>query len=578
MKQRVLLFILAAALGFAAMLVPASAPHPKTSVKIAEQTSTPATPAPARDGSAQALRDAFALPAGPRKQAAMRRQAEALAKLSPEEALGLVLSMPPGSARDETARSAFVRLVKQDLAKAVAWVEKHHELAHTARKEFESALARLAEKDGPSAWALLGRLRKVDHLVEVDEMASRWADNDPVGAASFGMTLPPGPERNEFMEPVLKEWAKIDSKGLVAWLRTQPPADIAAAFGGMFDLTLDPKANWAELMSIAEVLPQEAFSDYQWASAVQAALSNPETRSALLRSVSSIADPELRDQTWLGAVKASAASNSEEAKRYLAEIQNPKTRAVAASTIAAHLALSDPAAAIAYANSQSDDLAGDAATFSALGTWLKSQPKAARGYIAENLTLMDVEFVDRLTSGASHDNPAVFATWALSLPPSPQQTRVLRNLSTWLHYNPDEFRAWAASQAYAPGFQDALPGLLEAAHHYYKPSSESLATVIEYMGDAGARQQAAAKLMPTWRATSPAEAARWHDAQVQAGRITAIPETPLPKTSDDAEKVERAQGNEVWLSRGGRGLRVGNDTPYRTYHYNANGRSFTVFY
>ncbi len=155
---------------------------------------------------------------------------------------------------------------------------------------------------------------------------------------------------------------------------------------------------------------------------------------------------------------------------------------------------------------------------------------------------------------------------------------MLRNLSTWLHYNPDEFRAWAASQAYAPGFQDALPGLLEAAHHYYKPSSESLATVIEYMGDASARQQAAAKLMPTWRATSPAEAARWHDAQVQAGRITAIPETPLPKTSDDAEKVERAQGNEVWLSRGGRGLRVGNDTPYRTYHYNANGRSFTVFY
>ena len=580
MKQRALLFMVAAALGFAAMVIPAPAPQSKASAAIAAPEAAPAKPAPVRDGSAQALRDAFALPAGPRRQEAMRRQAEALAKLSPEEALGLVLSMPPGSARDEAATSVFVRLVKQDVAKAVAWAEKHRELALMARREIQSALATLAEKDGPAAWALLGRLRKVDHMAEVFQLAVHWADNDPRGAATFGMTLPPGSERKELMEPVLKEWAKKDCKGLVTWLRTQPRDEIARYMhiGDWSRLELDPKASWAELMSIAEVLPQEAFSGNQWANAVQTALSDPQTRAALLRSVGSVADPELRDQTWLGAVKASAASSSDEAKLYLAEIQNPKTRAVAASTIAAHLALSDPAAAIAFANSQPDDLAGDAANLSAIGTWLKSQPKAARGYIAENLTRLDVEFVDRLTTGASRDDPAEFATWALSLPSSPQQTRVLRNLSTWLHYNPDEFRAWAASQAYTPGFQNALPGLLEAAHHYYKPSSESVATVIEYMGDASARQQAAEELMPTWRATSPAEAARWHGAQVRAGRIIAIPETPLAKTSDDAEKVERAQGNEVWLSRGGRGLRVGNDTPYRTYRYNANGRSFTVFY
>ena len=575
---RITLFTVAAAFGFGATflhdwLSARSTSAPTKSIK--EPTKPIAKePEPARDGSAEGLHQTFQMPPGEQRRAAMKRHEDALKKLDAEAALSLVLSLPPGSARDEAARSAFVRLVKTDFLKAIGWAEKHPELAAAARNDLQEALGVVAAKDGRAAWELLQRLRKTDPMISSWVLLSKWSGQNPRGAASFGMGLPPGEERDAFMKTVLRDWAQKNSAAFLAWLRTQPQDAVASYLVDIYKL--DPKASWAQLLAVADVLPLEAFAQNRWADAVTAALCDDKTRADAVRSMRTITDPDLRDQTWFGAVKACAASNPTEARRYLAEIQDPSIKVLATSTIAAHLATKAPKAAIIFANEQSDDLSRSRATLSALATWMNSNPNEARRYIAENLERLDVDTVDSITNDATRHDPADFATWVLTLKPSPQQTRLLRSLSTWLHYEPEKFRTWALSQSNAPGFQNALPGLLEAAHHYYKPSSASLATVVELIKEPAARQKAAEELMQTWRTNSPAEAARWHDAQVQAGRITAVPLLAKPTINSSASQTSSESMIEVYRPSGN--LSSFNPTPYRTYLYKANGRSFTVFY
>ena len=572
MSLRIVLFVLAGALGFflAQLHVPDPV-EPRAVKPDRPETQVNPTIQPVSD---TALRDAFALPPGPQRRDVIKRQLDALMKLGPEAALRSVMSLPPGSARDEAASAAFVRLIKEDFAAAINWADRHPALVAMVRPELESALGRVAAKDGAAAWSHLQRLRELDHMIGSRELLAMWAAHDSAGAATFGMKLPEGEERDSFMKTITSDWIRRDGKGFLTWLRTQTYDQVAKYMLGLY--TLDPKASWSDLLEMAEVLPLEAFAGTGWATAVKSAFSNEKTRNDAATSMPRITDPELREQTWLALALASAQSNPAEAQRYIKELHDPRSRATAASAIAAHLAIKDPAAALAYANQQTNSDAQGTATSSALATWLMHDRSAARTYLAENLKLLDVELVDRISGLASREGPAEFATWALSLEPSPQRTRMLRNLSTWLHYEPEEFRSWALEHAKAPGFQNALPGLLEAANHYYLPSSASLATVIELLPDAAARQKAAVDLLKTWRFGDPAEASRWHDAQVKSGRISAVPVAQLSAGSPAQTGPNMA--NSIQVPRPAGSLTSAGGTTYRTYHYNAGGRSFTVFY
>ncbi len=148
---------------------------------------------------AEALRKTLATAAGPARDAAMRKHSEALDKLPAETALRMLLALPASSTRDTALGNTLRRLAREDPGSAIDWLAKEPALRRFS-SDMSSALATIAAKDGPQAWALYKVLLAVDPTAYATSLIETWTKANGPQAASAGLTSSDAVVRKAFLQ------------------------------------------------------------------------------------------------------------------------------------------------------------------------------------------------------------------------------------------------------------------------------------------------------------------------------------------------------------------------------------------
>ena len=534
MISRLFSFILCLGLGFAVTAWPQRVgrvwgwlfPPAVVAVPLAEKAppapsqSAPAGPSPL----ASRLRDTVTMPPGTARAAAMKEHEKALAALDPEAALRRLLTLPPTLARDAMLRAAFPRLITADVAKAVAWAERVPMLARTFGDEIVKQLAGLVTRDGPSAWALFERLLVLVATSDGSMIVEAWASVRPEEAAQFGMALPRAATRTEFMRRLLKRWAIGRTEGFVAWMRHQSP-DAVLPYLTEFRWEVEDLP-WQKLLQLASVLPPHLLGDVVWSGWAAAAKDEPGFLATAAETIRQFPPGDARDGAMAGFIEALAAKDPVAAQAYLAEIQRPAPHAAAAAQIAARLAATDPAAALAFAESQTDTLSREAGLRSALGTWINKQPKEGSAYLQALLGAGDLTpaaLGDLAPLWASQD-PAGMATFALTQATAEQCDMVARAVSNMAYADSAAFLSILRAAVQRPGGVAAWESIAKSMSFWDDPDPASRSPMVALLPPGPTKQRAASEILPDWRGKDPAAANQWYQAQLATGGLEPLPE------------------------------------------------------
>ena len=566
---RLLIFLSLFVTGFVIAVRAPSDPAPNVTSSPPSRASAP-TPKPQskpRASLSDSLRGAFDMAAGEGRARALALCAEELAKLDPESALEMLLSQPSCGARDKALLTAFQRLLDQDLAKGMDWLEKQPFFAHAAKNIIYAQLGKLAESDGAKAWGYFERWHKLFAAADAGGLIDSWVRRRPEEAVAQMLAISSREDRVEFTSKALSRWLTNDLKGFVAWLKKQPQDSMQLYLVGLSAVPRD--ATWQELSDLGQAMPYEALKNSNWVNLVRFAIRDDADLANSLRVIRGFPDAELRDQSWLGLVRATAPDDPRAARVYLSEIADSRVRCEAASEIAAHLAHDDLKAGFEMAQSETDPLAQEGALRSVIYSLMSQHPEEGVAYLQEHIGELSKGLIELIGPKVwKSKDPRSIANWTTTLADESQRRQLWESASSWIDEKPQEVINWALSQSNRANADEALIRMTTAAMKYATFKPESLTRGIAVISSPSLRRQAAETLLKRWNSIDADAARRWLDTEVSNGRLESIRLTAPTPVAVASERTGSLQTKHSHVFVEGT----------KTYRYQSNGVEFDVFY
>lgn len=330
--------------------------------------------------------------------------------------------VPPGLPRENAVRALVDVWVRRELSAALTWAENLTDPADRA-VAFEVVVTEVAAIDPRRAIDLAqksltgaARQRAVFHALQ------RLTETDPRSAAALVVLLPPGETQTLAAVDVARAFATQDVEAALAWAKTLP-------------VESDRRLAARRTLEV-------------WVKADPTAAS---------RYVASLAAGEDQRDSARAVAGALAAINPQSALVWAQSLPSPEARSVAVATIADTWAQRDPAAATRWAAAQPANSITPEAVNASLSYWVLQDPGAAQEFVRTLAPSAQVSAAEYLAPLLSQTNPADALAWAQSLPhPQAQERALAAAYARWRTNAPAAAQAWLTSAPLAPELKSRL--------------------------------------------------------------------------------------------------------------------------
>jgi hypothetical protein len=319
--------------------------------------------------------------------------------------------------------------------------------------------------------------------------------------------LPAGRETNTKIGVFFKAWAHLDPKAAFAAAKSFKSAEArGAAIGAVID-GADPTAASSLAQSVV-ALPPDAFPTGQRAGFLGLALSK-----------------------WSQVDPVAAA------KFLDASASNDRSLTGARVSIAANWGASDPQAALAWAQSQTDEQAARVAVSAAISGWWNTDPRAAEAYVASHLDTLGLEAVMSVTRQIfgqdpqrakdwanqlstpearraattfvamriANSDPKSAGEWVVTLPDDLRERAISGVVNTWARRDPEAAAGWINGLGGAP--RDQAVSAYSSALSSKDPTTAL--TWAATISDEKTRDSSVQRIVTSWLRRSPADATAW---------------------------------------------------------------------
>lgn len=329
----------------------------------------------AKQAPKDAIKAAGGLPAGELQASCMAASSSVWARSAPVEAMDFAFTQLTGSGRQMAIAAASSEWARTDVNAAARW-----------------ALANSQSMAGVQA---------------IGQVMELWGDTDPKSGADWASTLPEGSFKTRALESVVLQWADQTPSEVAAWLKNRPADDTLNQLVAGAWAKSDPEsaATWSLTLPAGDVRSaamSEIVAAWAAASPSQAlawAANQPGPAASALTAQAvrtwSAEDPETAyawalqsadSATLSRAVLETWSANNSDGFLKWADTIPPATRSDSVRDLMA-TALGDtaPARAIVHADAIRDPSLRMESIERVLGTWIQSDPAAAKAWKAAHL-------------------------------------------------------------------------------------------------------------------------------------------------------------------------------------------------
>ena len=390
----------------------------------------------------------------------------------------------------------------------------------------------LARTDPERVLAASSDLPQELRRVALSQALPQLAERDPLAAARYLESLPPGPERQMFTQTIARSYGKRDAVAALAWARSMPERDnlVGAVLGGAAEQ--DPQR--ALDLALGLTVPRERMQAIQFVAMNGAR--NDATAEAFANRLLTSDDRQLRESAGMMLVSSWTMRSPEGAMRWLlANGQNMPPNLF--MQVGQQLAMRDPRTALAQ-SAQIPAAAREQWMQGVAQGYAQNDPRGAVDWLAQfrgepwhdraattvAMTIAErdgaaaARLIDELGAGNSQPqlanqvamnwasrDPAAAAAWALERRNEQERTMAVRNVITvWSNQDPDGARQWMLRLPQGAMRDGALTTAL-ANTAMQKPGALDTGLLNAFTSDA-ARQQAVLHVVQNLAYNDPARA------------------------------------------------------------------------
>ena len=331
----------------------------------------------------------------------------------------------------------------------VAWERLASGAAAITAEGRDDLVKRMAAVDPERTWQLLQASKGGMKLQDAEVIARAWSEKTPEKAAAFGLALKDPLLRPAFLKGALSRWLTLDIRGLHAWLAAQPPGLDLARHLSFTNLFLEwPNPSLSELALLVKIDPPGANFPEEFGKVASRHWFKQKDHAPMTAWLRQMEDPLLRDSAWLHIALGNVTSDPKAAAALLPEVNDLRRRRELSSNVAAHMAVTQPREALAYALTLDHKLARQGAWESAFSTWLNRDPQVAVGAIPQDIPL---EWIAYSASRMGELAPVEGIRALQSLPGTEALRASLRlNLvHSWKRQQPTAATRWITSESAA---------------------------------------------------------------------------------------------------------------------------------
>ncbi|MBL9130263.1 MAG: hypothetical protein JNG86_03635 [Verrucomicrobiaceae bacterium] len=286
-------------------------------------------------------------------------------------------------------------------------------------------------------------------LENIQQIASSWAAMDAREAAEFGLALTDAIQRGAFLREALTSWAIIDFKGFHDWLRAQSPKSRLARHLDLSRVGYNMRhPSLAAIQQVIALAPSGSALPDCIGHLAAKVWDDPAQRNTLRDWASTLADAAVKNAVWSEIAIDLAEDDPRAAAAMLPAITDARRSREASSTIAAHLALTQPSQALDYAASLTAPLAREAAWKSAFATWARREPAAALAHARDAASDVPLSWLEDADASWAKSMPVEAVQAVMFFPESRGNRESLASsiLDEWKRENPVDATLWLSGE------------------------------------------------------------------------------------------------------------------------------------
>ena len=471
------------------------------------------------------------VPVGQQRNYALQGIGSAIASENLDAGLEFLGSLSNPGEKSQMLSSIISTVASSDPQKALALLEEHGDrtqrqnlLGHISSGWFNS------DPEGARAWIETlenprDRASALQHLVHdigdnaewlaaqvsslapnsqtqnlISNLAQRWGQHDPQGAAEWVQTLAPGQGKQWARQNLLNHWAQSDPAAAAAFLSEEPigPSDGASA-GQIASqwITTDPDSAlaWMESLDTSPNTRAQMLSTMvsSWGR------TDPDAAAAYALGL----DGEDKTRAITSLVSSWAGSDFDRAEAWVAGIGDEEIRNKALNSLISGSAYNDPQRAAA------------------------ALTNAISGMSEEEANKTFSSAANRIANGWAQSDPVAAASWAIDLPDSKNRPNLLQGIvQQWARYEPQAASQWLTTFEPGADRDGAIGGLVSTIQRDDPEAAFAWAATIDNDDN---RSSYVRQAVNQWQSSDPAAArAAVNNAELsdelRASLLNSIPE------------------------------------------------------
>ena len=443
------------------------------------------------------------------------------AEADPQAVLAYGQSLKNRNDGQQAISTALQEWAKREPEAALAWVEKQP-LGQQRQNFLSAALQGLAEEDPKKALERLNSVPNSQRRWIRDQIIQTLAQTDPKQAAELALQNDRGSSRygggfpgEGALGSVLQKWVAQDAEAAVSWLQAQPESirkrrSVAAAAGAV--AAQDP----ASAMRILELVPPGEQREQTLATV----LNNWSQRDvdALRAWTDSRTDPREKSLGLIACAQGLAGTDPAAGAAALKNARADERSAWTFQNVFAEYAQRDPQAAVAMAQSLSDNTGRSRAISGALAGWAQTDPQSAANYA---MTLPGGptrnQAISELARGWADRDPKAALEWLKTVPNAAVQRDAIQSVLWTVSESSPQTAAEYVS--ILPAGQNQLNLVGQLAQNWAQTDFDSALAWVNQLPEGQSRNTALQQISGAWIQNDIKAAAEFAKGQIGRAHV-----------------------------------------------------------
>jgi hypothetical protein len=346
---------------------------------------------------------------------------EKWASRSPDQAVTWVNELPPSRDRQQLVNTLMETLTRSD-PRAALELAKASGAGMDGSWQVQNLFAEWTGRDREAALAALGTLGSGLNATAVRGIAGRFAQDDPVAAATWAKGLSDPLSRKQALQQVTAMWSDTDPASVLRWAATVEDDEVRESAVSQAITRMITKDSAAALAEIDRI-PAGDKRDQMMITAANA-LGTQDARKAL-DLLGRIADTPAKNQAIARMCSVWAGSEPRAALEWFFENASPNRSDNSLGQMMGTWAQRSPTEAMSWVNSIQNQEKRDIALSSLASSIAPTDPKRAQELFASVSADGQAAIAQSLTYSMASRDLAGARAWAETLPPGRAQNTAL---------------------------------------------------------------------------------------------------------------------------------------------------------